>query len=417
MMRRTTPVEREKIEKLLSNLKNVDGFVAGLSRELRTTPWDASNYYYSHPKLPLYAWRAFTSETITRCQLSTLLIFFSALHAKKTEGSPFIPQQVSIFKDAEGNPNPQAVQIMKSSFISQLDGFNFVSFSQFKMFMQRMNQLPLSEKQFVLIEDPLVGTITHRFNEIGFSIFSRFNTKKIRMVPSLGMMQTLINVLFREPVKINPIFGSSKGSDIRLNGFRGFRDMMFDFPEVYHPQVADDNNLAPPVDFIYHDFYHAFIAAGVPIPHRKLAIALSTFLWKKDLIDLVKTLVDMEFDAYRSDSRRGFSENSLFWYTLALSAAYAYKTKSDVPRLNRAVDELVKFLVIQKNGCQNGISFEGIEEAMKLAQEARIPGIHASWHILDLIHDKIRSGQELITKPSCRNPCCSQTPFAKEHAM
>jgi hypothetical protein len=194
------------------------------------------------------------------------------------------------------------------------------------------------------------------FTNLAFNIFTK--PKKGRMIPSLGLMQTFLNVKFEDAVTINPVLGLSSMEDIRENGITSTRDMALRFPGVHLPDDAD-GDAAPGFSFTFHDFYHAYIASSLGNDFRCLFIKIGDIanevikdLPKKDRLEMGDSCVDMNIFTFRPEFRnhprhRMSQEqkiNDCFWGGIYLTYIAAKDAKKELDTMLYPTDTDIKVL-------------------------------------------------------------------------
>lgn len=293
-----------------------------------------------HPDLPYLGMEALRKGLLDPehgpKQAATLLNFWSALQYHK---DPNDLQTVELFiGDA---PNPQAVAWMKQTFIT--GGIPFLEDRKFDAFMNHMRQLPLSEQRFLLVPD-LQGdvslnqigrenrgnifkaTISQVVKDLEINVFNRVHPK-MRLVPSVGMMQAFLDAQYDEPIEIKPRIYRSTAMQIRECGLTDRRDMMMPFPDpsgANRCPATADGYAAPWYDFPYHDFYHAILASAIGKRLRRAGIAVSDVVAEyanqpdtkshEGLQQLATSILDLEYNHFQhflKDSKT--STGQTFW--------------------------------------------------------------------------------------------------------
>jgi hypothetical protein len=318
----------------LLQMNDVQSFVAALG-----TLDFQSNEILQHPDLPYLAMDALRKGLIDPLQAATALNFWSAL---RYHGSPNDLQTIEIFH--RGAPNEEAISLMKQTFVT--GNTPFLDGPKFQAFMHNMRLLPPSEQKFLLVPDiqgdaslstiarqnggdHFKATISQGIKDLEINVFNRVQPK-MRMIPSVGMMQAFLNAQYDEPIEIKPKIYLSTAVQIRQCGLDDTRDMMMPFPDALGnsrcPQKADGYQ-APWYEFPYHDFYHAMLASAVGKTLRRAAIAAADVVEayanepgtenREGLIQLSASLIDMEFNHFIHFMRDPeTSEAQLFWDVL-----------------------------------------------------------------------------------------------------
>ena len=177
-------------------------------------------------------------------------------------------------------------------------------------------------------------TICGQLKRLNFNVLREFSHlgKTHRMIPSLGMMQTLLEAhTERQAITITPVIGLSTLEDIKKNGLEGTRDMALPFPGVELPKMADLSSAPLDIDFIAHDLYHSVVTNGSPDVLRKALIKAADVVLdlqkeehssdvKKFLEEFYERFIDMEYPVFRT---RPTPSKNLFYEIVEFHAAAA----------------------------------------------------------------------------------------------
>lgn len=132
---------------------------------------------------------------------------------------------------------------------------------------------------------------------------------------------------------MNPTIGETAAEDIHKDIPKGIRDFAVPIKGFELPKTADGMR-ASPYDFMYHDFYHAYVASFIPLKHREALFELACDVQemiknekdpelKKYMTWAYDTIIDLEFTYYRPEAQsgQGFKEvdsAKLFWLAIIL---------------------------------------------------------------------------------------------------
>lgn len=367
LMRRVPENEQKKISERLCSLKNVEQNIRTLTERMEKGAWSAESPVFKSSNFPFYAWIAFTQGKMTRAQLVTMCLFWSML-----QDYEFMEKPVSIpLFNEDGEVNSKAMALMKPTFINSKNNHVWLTDAQITQFMEGMKRLPLSERQFLYLEkiSAFKQTVGHAIHELGISVFLYAHGSK-QMLPSCGMMQTFLRVRYgKNAVTINPVFGLSSTDDFVLNGKFARREQAYPFPFVTLVTQAD-GYFAPVGHFTFHDFYHAIICSEIPQKYRLLLTLLADSLKSEtDLKSLRESILDMEYADFRTDHRKGWSEDAVFWYSIAGDVG-----RGDINHANLGIRKLLHFLFTEGHG-KGLISSEGLEEVRLKTSGLKISNI------------------------------------------
>ena len=361
MFRRISDSEKAMVETQLTKLVRVDDVIQIILKELKKGSLYKNHPIFIHKKFPFYAWKAFELGYLPRSLLVTSLIFHSAYQESQSEKGDRPLIHASLFKD-DGSKSSSLYDVLKRTVKSR-DGFlPFCTEEQLNVFYKEMEKKPLCENSFFLLPKgkKYNDSVAYKLSNIGITLLlDPDRTKQYRIIPSYTMMQTMLNVLYPiNTVHMNPVFGLSSGKDLKRNGLDGYRDMLLDFPYVTHPMEAD-GFYAPPVDFVYHEFYHALLASSIPKAHRVLFINLALYLSNQKLEIFIRSLVDMELFPYRTDMRSDLSDDALFWKATAKTI-----TRLPIDKRLTTVEKVIDFLLVKEQGKKADVTLKGLKEAV-----------------------------------------------------
>ncbi len=254
-------------------------------------------------------------------QVGTILNFWAAYnrHQNKLE-------TIAIF-DERGTITAKSMKLLYSML--DIRALPYLVGMKFDEFLRQLQELPTSEQHFFVAPFSKYNTVSDEIHKIGVGIFNQSHEN--RMIASIGMMQTFLNVEFgSNAVKINPVIYQSTEKQIRECGLNDSRDVELSFPlpngKNRTPERAD-GYLAPWYEFTYHDFYHCIHASFVPSELRKAFIAASDCIYRiptngNESLEfeydfLAESLVDMEFYHFLSfDQFKTKTPSEAFWLEL-----------------------------------------------------------------------------------------------------
>ncbi len=317
--------------------------------------------------LPLTALLALYDNKITGEQFTTLMIYWSAFSQ--------LPRDQIVIKsifDVNGEVDPDVKKWIKATLGGELGEASTLD-AQLSFFFRKMKERPKSEQVFLYISQDTYSQISEERAEkrakeeaaavnpkpedkkflaeleeaflekhqgdIRSTITSRgrFNVlhqffhlnEPYRMIPSLGMMQTILEAQRKETtITITSVIGLSSVEDIVNNALESTREMALPFPGVAFPETADQLSVLFYIDFIFHDFYHSMLANAVPKKWQKafvevgeVALGLAEEEQDKDVKEFLgefrERLIDMEHPGFRSISdNRSMPDRGKFMYAL-----------------------------------------------------------------------------------------------------
>jgi hypothetical protein len=298
-----------------------------------------------NPKLPHIALetlrRGLLDSKQGQIQVATLLNFWSAL---QYHGDSKTLTTVSVFA-------PEAAALIKETLLNSCDTKTepFLNGDLFALFLEKLKAFPLSEQRFLLVDDlqgnltshpenPYTATVSQALKVTGVNVFNRVISKKLRIIPSAGMMQAFLDAQYGDnAVKIKPRISLSTTSHIYDTRLTDTNDLMFSTPgedgNSRCPEKAD-GYLAPWYDFPYHDFYHAICSSAVGKTYRKVGILASNLIRsyakiapshdQKGLHQLAFNFVDMEYPAFHHYVPAAFNITPpiMFWLTINVQFLY-----------------------------------------------------------------------------------------------
>lgn len=302
-----------------------------------------SNYTLEMEVLPWDALAAFEMDKISSYQFTTILIFWSVF-TQYSDCEIFyqrlFDEQGKTDREAKHSINQTVLKDPNrlSSFRSSVDIAEGVNCQTVGTFFELMKRQPKSECGFFYFKIPMPKARFHQMgllNENGvdfrieetrkisevllhkaeFNVFGYFvrNQETYMMVPTLTMMQQFLtaNVGPENVVYISPHLGVSSEKEIMLNGENNTRDMGILFPGVALEETADNYCAPTALEYLKHDFYHAYVSSMIPKEFRheyirfsKCALEVEEEIenpFAKDFLhDYYLNLIDMDFGIFRT---------------------------------------------------------------------------------------------------------------------
>ncbi len=187
--------------------------------------------------------------------------------------------------------------------------------NELAQFFEIMRTKPASEQSFVIIpdaRDPFVPgkdiNISYNVNfQVQFNTFCglEVNGKRMRMIPSFGMIQALLDATGTDGFRFKPVLGESTPESLRLSILNeNAREMCIHCPEIAPAPTEADGSPAPALDFMYHDIYHTWVCRHVAKKHRQFFSELAAIVnpdhfssraAKQAAEHLYLTLLDLDF--------------------------------------------------------------------------------------------------------------------------
>lgn len=338
-------------------------------------------------------------------------ISFSALTHKKISIEQFVTTQtLSVIEDgkvqciplfnASKQPNERALQFIRSTFaLPKHPGsyiFNrerLVDQKEEEKILKLMGEAPESEKNIWLfqdVENPREFSLSRRIHQLGFNIFSRVVDQKanpitnppIRILPSYSLMKAFFQVKFgRDAIMPYPVLGTSSMMDLFSHQENQKRDAKVPFLTLDH--ALADSYLVSPLDFIFHDYYHAYVASCVGPTHTKAFLRLAAFFLHQSKMgkhadfysSLAHISVDMEFPNYRPELRTqemfffgNETSDMLFWVTVNRLITRKIKTGEDLSQIIRSgvfFDLALEFRQNKDKWAALGVTQTGLDQAIQ----------------------------------------------------
>lgn len=364
----TEYISQEDQAFLAKSMDSTPSFTEELARQLKSGEWESLIPHCDRAAFPIQTLKLFNEGQITDMQWSTSQLFFNVYPQHPPETVRFIPlfpnKQQGLLATSMIRATMKiafaALVDFRTRFIDVLQenrnipedkGTMYWSALQEKQFYTRLwKQYPPSEHCFMLVPDNIISyqdvlSVMDRISFIiGFNHLSRLkvNKRPVRMIPSRGMMQAMIESCTAYPLLPRIRLGLSPTEGMLKALKADSRDLYQSFAPLEHltPSSADNNPANPAYGEVeIHDFYHQWLASHIPLSHRLLFIdfadAVQAFLDShptpfpvaEKFRDLI---VDMEHFFYwkaglpiegetvfeNSKGLKRFSHEILFWLTL-----------------------------------------------------------------------------------------------------
>lgn len=286
LTRRVPTHEMKAIEDKILQLPDKDDKLAELQVALFSADWKASIFH--NPDLRHYALLAFMKGGISRSVLSTILFYADAVTTYGINKIEVIPLFVN------GSINSKGKQFFNGIIFG-----HYLRDQQIDQIYDEIKKLPACQQQFFLIKSHQTEKKSVRFviAEAGLELFNFKKGDWGRIIPSMGIMQTFLQVYTgKDAVQLNPVLGLSSNDDL-LDPTH--RDMAVRFEGVSLPAIADEHP-APGFDFSYHDFFHAVLHST---PLRKVFLKMASFIREfstlipegsKSFCEMENDFIDME---------------------------------------------------------------------------------------------------------------------------
>ncbi|MCW8444550.1 ankyrin repeat domain-containing protein [Fluoribacter gormanii] len=285
---------------------------------------EMSSPVFYHPSLPKYALSAFEKEEINETQFISMLLIWAALkdYSQKEQIS------LNVYKLTDKDEVAQqklrgylTIQHISNHFIG--DGGNGIKDdmddnSEEKLFKSILDQdIPESERCFYtfIVKDP--GEYFGIFEAIKRTGFDLLMPKKIKsgeyefIIPSMTIIQSVLNVLVQKPKKLYPQIGENDFDDVYEMHRLDAHPFGLSFPGTHEKSEAD-NLKSGCFGFALHDLYHVVLLSFTSEAHKDVFNAMidlgkklhSTVeeQKKRSYSEAVGSLIDNEFRQYVAGS-------------------------------------------------------------------------------------------------------------------
>jgi hypothetical protein len=314
LLRRLKPDKKAAVLEKIHRLDNKELIFPQIAELAATRDYLKFQNLFLDPDFDYYALGAVEKSLITPVQFGTLMYVRAGLGGGvKVEDIQAVP----LF---EGNaPSPKAWKMIKETFQSR-NGQFIMDDGELARFFELMRQQPVSEQRFVLIPDvrsqsrnPL-NNISVRVNmHAAFNAFCgvELDQKMMRMIPSLGMVQALLDATGDDGFTFKVAIDSATEEEIRLMCIHeNARDLRVHSTISPSPKKADGYD-SPPIDNIWHEIYHLFTCRHVAKKARKFFSELAALFHpdryssraaKQAAWEIYTTLMDLDIGHYRPDN-------------------------------------------------------------------------------------------------------------------
>lgn len=313
LLRRLSPKKKEATLDKIQTLENKELIFPQIAELAARRDYSRFAQLFSDPDFDYYALAAVEQNYITAVQFGTLMFVRAGLC------SGVAIQDIEVISLFDGNaPSYRAWIYIKETFKSK-DGHFIMDDRELAQFFELMRKQPPSEQYLVLIPD--VRRLPESWNNISVRLnmhayFNAFcgleiNQKKMRMIPSIGMVQALLDATGDDGFTFLLALDDATPEEIRLTCINeNARDLRTHSTIAPAPNTADGFR-SPPIDWIFHEIYHLFTSRHVPKPHRNFFNELATVVnpdrfssraAKQAAWEIYTTLIDIDIALYRPDN-------------------------------------------------------------------------------------------------------------------
>ncbi len=309
LIEKLPPFQRENLVAKIETLVEKKQLYEKVNQLAESHDFSGNSEFFLSENFEYIAMGALKERVITPIMLGTLMQMRAALNdVKISDLKPF-----SLF-----DSNNQVSQLAKDLIKDTLNKTEYLhkelNESQLDHFFDLMRSQPPSEHYFVMVPDTREEKNISK--EVNAAFFTIFCGSKNRMIPSLGMVKTLLDITSEEGFTLKLVVGPSTAESIRESVLNdNCREVSVHCPKIAPVPPTADGYPAPPIDFMYHDHYHAYIAGQIKKSHRlffcELAAQIASTNWlnfgeiERCAVDsLSETLLDLEFSAYRQKGER-----------------------------------------------------------------------------------------------------------------
>lgn len=358
------------------------------------------------PNFHYNALAALYHGAITQQQYGTLLVFKRRMSYQNDVVALTIPGKQDKHYDLIRQGLKQSLcRFMTKNPIQDQDALKgpkheLLTEQEWTQFFDQLDLLPDSERQFLIGPDIDKGeTLNRRITfGLGLNLFSRVMIGKqiFRITPSLGMIQTFLNIVSREkdkPVVLNPVLGVSSVYDIRESGLRRKRDVALSSP--FAPmREKEDSFLVFGPDFEEHDAaYHGYLEACIPAAHAEHMIRTADQLLGFRPSPAGKfwyQLTSLEDAPFRRDLAVPFNAGSFFWRSIAHKFVY-----HSLPNQQKVTRQLVRFLISDRSQ-QLGIDLDSLNLAIRAAHKDMTEAASNEKRVVwQLVREKLQSFRDV----------------------
>lgn len=256
-------------------------------------------------RFPFVVLKAVQMGEISIHQMATMLTLWGCLGAitlpKITE--PMVetgPEYIPLF-NGEGARHLPAVALLQDGFSRSLQRMKLPYLIEKKstklldeIYSKAAGLMP-SEQGFWLVTKiiPMSSPSSRQCivreikKEIGLSYLALDVDSTQEILPSFGLQQAFLDAAFFDPVRLNPVISVSSPMDIRAGSLQRHRDIALPFPGHELPKVADNFSAPSPIEFIFHDRYHAIRASRVSARETEVYVTVGDKL----------NIIQMHYDA------------------------------------------------------------------------------------------------------------------------
>lgn len=285
------------------------------SVRMLTEAMQAANYndpVFDDESYPEYALVALANEAITLAQFTTIMHIWAA---KQDYADVVLTEHR--FVDAEGESIPETRHrlrhFMNLYARSDLGIFLALSSAEVNTVLMRLraSDVPASEKVFFTFRThkSTIPKIYHALVEnVGFHLFMPLpvgNDIFEFIIPSLTLMQAVLDTIGKHTVELIPMIGATPGTGVLRAHRANQHPLGISFPGFNH--TIADGYKSKRKGFIDHDFYHPTLLSYNPMraAYNHLARLAQTFAEDATAADapaitsgIVERLIDLEHASY-----------------------------------------------------------------------------------------------------------------------
>lgn len=320
---------------------------------------------------PYRALAALRLGLITKEQFATVCCFCAA---RQHEGAS-IWIRTPLFR-VDGTLTARAKRVMRANWKQTREATTDWKSVRDRL-CEHMKTRPYSEQQFYLTEQKHSEDLYGRIVKIGAGVFGPCG-RGWRMIASVGMQQAFLEARYgASAVVLHPVIGVSETGDIRENGLKHTRDVSLWMPAHPLPAEADGMQVSRPVDFSYHDFYHAQLCSSIPPMYRAVLVQLA---------DLFLKAGRRHADCPRAQTFFQTMQNRLIdmEYPLVGGGDARSRLQAQIVRDIRA--SLWEARLMSVAGLDRRIDEAKLRRALQRMVASNLPSLHRLQHALHLTH-------------------------------
>jgi len=229
--------------------------------------------FFTSPELPVIALKAFREMEISVDEFSTIAELFAIYEEEVIRDPEFKIEHISLF-DLEGKPNRIAWGIIGETITNSAKS-KFIRGDKFTLDYQgvptgmisSMTKASPIESGIWIYPKPKMTQCTPSIAdrlELSFNVHVLYRTSDKELMPTMTLRRAFVNSVYGiEAIKINPVIGISKFSDIVRGATKLHRDLTIPFLGQDFPDNADTHPVYAKSNFIFHDFAHGMRGCAV----------------------------------------------------------------------------------------------------------------------------------------------------------